>query len=324
MLLPFTMILGVIDSCVAIIGLAWDIALDLIWVTLTVIEYILHLAWLALVKWTPVLIKGAYNMTIIVVPAVNQMMLWSWQLLVATVGLFVSGCQCLIQLPWIDGLAATWNSTTSVSSLLQLFGDYTFKEISEIGLFEQLWGIISFALQFAGVMTIIVGIIVCMHILVWCLEGNRGASRSSVVMANHRNTLTPQRQPTAQPPSPNIVVRRRGQRSDQLTHRRQISQTSDGVNCSNRDRRVLNSTEEESSNSLISDTELLRRQLHQANEELSLERDKSLCVVCLDVNREVLLKPCNHYCVCSSCSNGLGECPLCMKRIQKTEKIFHA
>lgn len=333
-LLPFTMILGVLDSCAAIIWLAWDIAWDIVWVALTVVEYILYLAWLALVKLTLLLIKSVYNiMRIVVVPAAIQMLQWSWQALVA----IVNGCRCLIQLPWtMDGFAATWRNTyrESSHSHLKRHGDYMPKEISEIvpdGLLEQLSGIISFALQFTVILIVIVSIVVFMHILKWYLEGKRGTSRSSVVMENRGNTVAPQRQPIAQLPSPNLAraLRDGPQRStlNQLTHRRSSSQTSmqqDVVNSSYRVRAVPNTMGEETAGSLTSDTELLRMQLHQANEELSLERDKSLCVVCLDGNREVLLKPCNHYCLCSSCSEGLRECPMCKKRIQKTEKIFHA
>ena len=83
-------------------------------------------------------------------------------------------------------------------------------------------------------------------------------------------------------------------------------------------------TEKHSTDTLMSDIEVLRTQLFQANEELSLERDKSLCIVCMDAKREVLLKPCNHYCLCSGCSKGLRECPMCKKKKRKAEKIFHA
>ena len=76
---------------------------------------------------------------------------------------------------------------------------------------------------------------------------------------------------------------------------------------------------------LISDTELvLRRQLLQANKQLTQEKDKSLCIICLDTPREVLLKPCKHYCLCSTCTNGLRECPICKQRIRETKVIYNA
>ena len=76
---------------------------------------------------------------------------------------------------------------------------------------------------------------------------------------------------------------------------------------------------------LGSDTELvLRRQLIEANEQLSQERDKSLCIICLDTPREVLLKPCKHYCSCSSCTSSIRECPICKQQIRETEVIYNA
>ena len=65
---------------------------------------------------------------------------------------------------------------------------------------------------------------------------------------------------------------------------------------------------------LTSNTEfVLRKQLIQANEQLSQEKDKSLCIICLDTLQEV--KPCKHYCSCLSCTNRLRECPLCKRQI---------
>ena len=68
--------------------------------------------------------------------------------------------------------------------------------------------------------------------------------------------------------------------------------------------------------------ELLQRQLQEANEELSQERDKFLCVVCQDLKREVILKPCNHCCLCPNCSKALKQCPVCKRRIQRKEKFY--
>ena len=86
-----------------------------------------------------------------------------------------------------------------------------------------------------------------------------------------------------------------------------------------------NTNREVSNQAVSSDTEVtLRRQLLQANEQLSQERDKLLCVICLDAPREVLLKPCKHYCLCSNCSNELRDCPICKRRIREMETIYSA
>ena len=40
------------------------------------------------------------------------------------------------------------------------------------------------------------------------------------------------------------------------------------------------------------------------------------CVVCLDQEREVVLDPCRHYCLCRQCSDNLITCPMCRRRIE--------
>ena len=67
----------------------------------------------------------------------------------------------------------------------------------------------------------------------------------------------------------------------------------------------------------------LRQQLSKVNSELSQEKDKNLCVVCLVNRRELVLKPCNHYCLCTDCRPTLRKCPVCTHVIRSTEKIFH-
>ena len=43
------------------------------------------------------------------------------------------------------------------------------------------------------------------------------------------------------------------------------------------------------------------------------------CVNCLDKEKTVLLRPCNHLCICESCKGTVQTCPLCRQDIQ--EKI---
>jgi len=42
------------------------------------------------------------------------------------------------------------------------------------------------------------------------------------------------------------------------------------------------------------------------------------CVVCLDREREVVLHPCGHYCLCKECSDHLRQCPICRQQIEYT------
>jgi hypothetical protein len=47
------------------------------------------------------------------------------------------------------------------------------------------------------------------------------------------------------------------------------------------------------------------------------KRDRT-CVVCLEREREVVLHPCRHYCLCLECSSSLSRCPMCRQRIEYT------
>ncbi|ETO29391.1 hypothetical protein RFI_07734 [Reticulomyxa filosa] len=56
--------------------------------------------------------------------------------------------------------------------------------------------------------------------------------------------------------------------------------------------------------------------------------DQLLCVVCLDKNRNYIVLPCAHVCLCEQCSQ-LGEyhsdsaaCPICRGKIEKLTKVF--
>lgn len=49
------------------------------------------------------------------------------------------------------------------------------------------------------------------------------------------------------------------------------------------------------------------------------EKDTELCEVCSG-KANVLLKPCNHICVCETCSVLMESCPLCMTFIEKKIK----
>lgn len=69
----------------------------------------------------------------------------------------------------------------------------------------------------------------------------------------------------------------------------------------------------------------LDQSLRQLSEDLEREREQNLCVVCWDRKRNILLRPCNHYCVCSGCLRGLRQtCPICRKRVASSEEVFHA
>lgn len=63
--------------------------------------------------------------------------------------------------------------------------------------------------------------------------------------------------------------------------------------------------------------------LAEANTEITLT-----CVVCLDVDTvSVVLRPCNHQCICETCWNILRQdkpiCPMCRQTVISTLIIGH-
>ena len=57
-------------------------------------------------------------------------------------------------------------------------------------------------------------------------------------------------------------------------------------------------------------------------------QEELLCVVCFTNKKCMLLRPCNHVCLCKDCTdllqreNELKECPLCRGLINRVERIF--
>jgi len=55
----------------------------------------------------------------------------------------------------------------------------------------------------------------------------------------------------------------------------------------------------------------------------ALEKEARECVVCLTNPRNVLLRECNHFCLCESCwDEGVKECPLCRAVVTSGEVYY--
>ena len=54
------------------------------------------------------------------------------------------------------------------------------------------------------------------------------------------------------------------------------------------------------------------------------EDDSNRCVVCLEGERDQVLIPCGHRCLCGGCKGSFenGHCPLCRKPVQAAIKVF--
>lgn len=49
-----------------------------------------------------------------------------------------------------------------------------------------------------------------------------------------------------------------------------------------------------------------------------------LCQICLDAQRDCILEPCMHFCLCSGCVTRLQEakCPICRRTIEFYQNVF--
>ena len=52
--------------------------------------------------------------------------------------------------------------------------------------------------------------------------------------------------------------------------------------------------------------------------------EQQMCVICMVGLKSVMMRPCNHICVCSSCNSQtqLINCPICRGRVEATESVF--
>lgn len=67
----------------------------------------------------------------------------------------------------------------------------------------------------------------------------------------------------------------------------------------------------------------MESEVKRLEEELAKEVESKQCVVCLDNPRRLMVKPCNHYCLCEECRRHLTNCPICTGRIVQVEVVFN-
>mmetsp|Transcript_45503 Transcript_45503/g.90130 ORF Transcript_45503/g.90130 Transcript_45503/m.90130 type:complete len:317 (-) Transcript_45503:18-968(-) len=69
--------------------------------------------------------------------------------------------------------------------------------------------------------------------------------------------------------------------------------------------------------------------LHTLQQELSTAlrnvhgelESRTKCCVCREAERQVLLRPCQHFALCSDCASRLSKCPLCRSNVECYETI---
>ncbi|XP_013927048.1 PREDICTED: E3 ubiquitin-protein ligase LRSAM1-like [Thamnophis sirtalis] len=56
----------------------------------------------------------------------------------------------------------------------------------------------------------------------------------------------------------------------------------------------------------------------------SAEEHHCECVVCMELEAQVVFLNCGHVCCCQSCSDALHICPLCRQEIAQRIRLFHS
>ena len=68
------------------------------------------------------------------------------------------------------------------------------------------------------------------------------------------------------------------------------------------------------------------REAAEAEARAARERTDSapsgLCVVCLDKPRTIVLRPCNHMCLCEDCAELCPTCPIDRTPVTARDRIF--
>lgn len=70
----------------------------------------------------------------------------------------------------------------------------------------------------------------------------------------------------------------------------------------------------------------LQKRMCEMEREIQRLSQRLKCKICLVEEVQVLLSPCNHLVCCKNCVSNLSkkECPICVKKIQGTIKMFFA
>ena len=63
-----------------------------------------------------------------------------------------------------------------------------------------------------------------------------------------------------------------------------------------------------------------------AAETLHDDKNRLLCVVCMEVEKSVALLPCSHLCLCGACTEiimaSTKQCPVCRAPVATTQRFF--
>ncbi len=89
-----------------------------------------------------------------------------------------------------------------------------------------------------------------------------------------------------------------------------------------KDKLSLSSSQLNEARNQLSEVEKIYKLLFGDYEALS---ERNLCVICQDAQKTILLRPCNHLCLCGNCASNVTavrRCPLCNTTITERIKVY--
>merc|ERR1711972_1064038 len=67
-----------------------------------------------------------------------------------------------------------------------------------------------------------------------------------------------------------------------------------------------------------------KSELHAVQAALAEERERSLCCICFERPRCIVLQPCWHYALCDTCAHFVSCCPICRQSVLQHNRIIVA
>ena len=64
--------------------------------------------------------------------------------------------------------------------------------------------------------------------------------------------------------------------------------------------------------------------VRELEKQLERQMESKLCVVCMDAPRNMMIRPCNHYCICEKCGKRMKKCPVCVRAVSRIEKVYES
>jgi hypothetical protein len=68
--------------------------------------------------------------------------------------------------------------------------------------------------------------------------------------------------------------------------------------------------------------QLAQDENHKLHKKLEFEKEKYMCNVCYQSQKDCIIQPCRHFAGCKSCCQQLNTCPICRIEIKSYITLF--